>query len=85
MMLVREIGVSCVNEVIFRLPKCRNRLMHDRVVKDLRDNRCKLVSIVFPQPMGELIRVCSASFRVKQEQFDIKIRDSSSSRSLKWD
>ena len=55
--------------------------MHDRVVKYLSDNRYKLVSIIFPQPMEELIRVCSSSFMVKQELFDcmnIKSRDSSS-------
>ena len=57
--------------------------MHDRVVKYLSDNRCKLVSIVFPQPTGELIRACSGSFLVKQEPFDCvnnKSRDSSSIR-----
>ena len=39
------------------------------------------MSIVFPQPMGELIRACSCSFLVKQEPFhciNIKSRDSSS-------
>ena len=41
------------------------------------------MSIVFPQPMGELIRACSGLFLVKQEPFDcinIKSRDSSSIR-----
>ena len=41
------------------------------------------MSIVFPQPMGELIRACSCSFLVKQEPFhciNIKSRDSSSIR-----
>ena len=41
------------------------------------------MSIVFPQPMGELIRACSCSFLVKQEPFhciNIKSRDSSSFR-----
>ena len=41
------------------------------------------MSVVFPQPMGELIRACSCSFLVKQEPFhciNIKSRDSSSIR-----
>jgi len=41
------------------------------------------MSIVFPQPMRELIRACSGSFLVKQEPIDcinIKIRDSSAIR-----
>ena len=37
------------------------------------------MSIVFPQPMRELIKACSGSFLVKQEPNDcinVKIRDS---------
>lgn len=61
-MLVREIGLSCVHSVIGNsfgigltfavFQRVGTDWCMIRVAKYLSDNRCKLVSIVFPQPMG---------------------------------